>query len=214
MLKSVYEQLIDEARQRTQETLCKFAEDGVCQMRITGRQLSNALGSLPIVQICSLPLHVVYKSPFIICLQSLSWVKMQGIWALALMADAFHLCCNGENLTMSSSYCGALSDWHRTTAALYPFPPGHHSMKDLLGELQTVGLRAVWGSQVFAQEIIKQMLRDAVTTHDLVKGMPWHLSLPLAPPQRQLTYGNRFIQSVLFLCIIFLVFNFMSHRFP
>lgn len=136
-------QLIDEARQHTQETLRKFAEDGVCQTRITGRQLSNALGSLPTVQICSLPLHVVYKSPFIICLQSLSWIKMQGIWVLALMADAFHLCCNGENLTMSSSYCGALSDWHRTTAALYPFPPGHHSMKDLLGELQTVGLRAV-----------------------------------------------------------------------
>lgn len=136
-------QLIDEVRQHTQETLCKFAEDGVCQTRITGRQLSNALGSLPTVQICSLPLSAVYKSPFIICLQSLSLVKIQGIWALTLMVDAVHLCCNGENLTMSSSYCGALSDWHRTTAALYPFLPGHHSMKDLLGELQTVELRAV-----------------------------------------------------------------------
>lgn len=94
---------------------------------------------------------------------------------------------DGNNLTLSSSCCGALSDRHQTTTALYPFPPPHHSMKDLLGELQRVGIRAVWGSCVFAQEIIKQMLRDAVRTHDLVRGVPPRPSLPLAPPQRQLS---------------------------
>lgn len=158
-------------------------------MRITERQLSNALGSLPTVQICSLPFCAVYKSRFL-STGLWSWVKMQGIWALALMVDALHLHWDGNNLTLSS---GCLSDRNQTTAALYPFPPRHHSMKNLLGELQRVGLRAVWRSCVFAQEIIKQMLRDAVTTHDLVRGVPLRPSLPLAPPQRQLTYVNRFI---------------------
>lgn len=163
-------------------------------MLITERQLSNALGSLPTVQICSLPFCAVYKSPFFYMSTDLwSWVKMQGIWALALMVDALHLRWDGNNLTLSSGCCGARSDRNQTTAALYPFPPLQHSMKDLLGELQRVGLRAVGRSCVFAQEIIKQMLRDAVTTHDLVRGVPQRPSLPLAPPQRQLTYVNRFI---------------------